>query len=234
MTRDVDTKNVVAALASVAAAHALPDYRLFVGPPDKYDLIAAMQFNLLTALGLREQHALLDIGCGSLRAGRLFIPFLLPERYCGIEPEAWLIDEGIRHELGQDAIRIKKPLFSHDSDFTLTTFGRTFDFLVAQSIFSHAAPAQIRRCLAQARLVMTAQSIFAATYFEGATSYKGTTWRYPDPVCYRFEDVERVARDEGLSVRRLVWTHPNGQTWLGFVRPESADALPAALLAERG
>jgi len=44
-------------------------YRAFVGPPDKYDLVSAMQFNLLTSLGLRECHHLLDIGCGSLRAG---------------------------------------------------------------------------------------------------------------------------------------------------------------------
>ena len=37
-------------------------YRAFVGPPQKYDLVAANQFNLLTSLGLREQALfLLDI-----------------------------------------------------------------------------------------------------------------------------------------------------------------------------
>src|SRR5690242_11872125 len=67
-----------------------PHYRSFVGPPERYDLLAALQFNLLTSLGLREYHSLLDIGCGSLRAGRLFMTYLLPGNYCGVEPEQWL------------------------------------------------------------------------------------------------------------------------------------------------
>ena len=44
-------------------------YRAYVGPPEDYDLIAAMTFNLLTTLGLRQHHSLLDVGCGSLRIG---------------------------------------------------------------------------------------------------------------------------------------------------------------------
>ena len=80
-------------------------YRAFVDFPERYDLGAALQFGLLTALGLREDHALLDIGCGSLRAGRLFIVYLRPGRYVGIEPEQWLLDEGIRQELGQEQLR---------------------------------------------------------------------------------------------------------------------------------
>src|SRR5271169_3068223 len=75
-------------------------YRAYVGPPEDYDLISAMTFNLLTSLGLRQNHALLDIGCGSLRCGRLFIPYLNAGNYTGIEPNQWLIDEGIRREVG--------------------------------------------------------------------------------------------------------------------------------------
>jgi len=107
-------------------------YRAFIGSSWLYDLVAAMQFNLLTALGLREYHYLLDIGCGSLRGGRLFIPYLLPGRYFGIEPETWLIEASIANEIGEDLIRIKKPTFSHDRNFTLTMFNQKFDFLLAQ------------------------------------------------------------------------------------------------------
>lgn len=42
-------------------------YRAYVGPPQDYDFIAAMTFNLATTVGLRQHHRLLDIGCGSLR-----------------------------------------------------------------------------------------------------------------------------------------------------------------------
>ena len=63
-----------------------PQYRAYVGPPEDYDLIAAMTFNLLTTLGLRQHHSLLDIGCGSLRIGRLLIPYLNRGKYFGVEP----------------------------------------------------------------------------------------------------------------------------------------------------
>src|SRR5881392_154417 len=76
-------------------------YRAYVGPPEDYDLIAAMAFNLLTTLGLRQHHSLLDVGCGSLRIGRLLIPYLNRGKYFGIEPNEWLVDEGIRRELAK-------------------------------------------------------------------------------------------------------------------------------------
>src|SRR5437588_5674780 len=91
-------------------------YRAYVGPPEDYDLIAAMTFNLLTTLGLRQYHRLLDIGCGSLRIGRLFIPYLNRGRYVGIEPNQWLVETGIQHEVGADLIQIKRPtLYFSDS-----------------------------------------------------------------------------------------------------------------------
>src|SRR5512140_149987 len=98
-------------------------YRAFVGPPETYDFLAALQFNLLAALGLRETHHVLDVGCGSLCAGRLLIPYLLPKRYCGLEPEEWLVRQGIENELGQDLVRIKQPAFSHNAAFELGIFG---------------------------------------------------------------------------------------------------------------
>jgi hypothetical protein len=46
-------------------------YRAYVGWPVNFDLVAAMTFNLLTTIGLRQHHTLLDVGCGSLRSGRV-------------------------------------------------------------------------------------------------------------------------------------------------------------------
>ncbi len=209
-----------------------PHYRAYVGPPEKYDLVAAMQFNLLTFLGLREHHYLLDIGCGSLRAGRLFITYLLPGRYFGIEPNAWLIQEGIRHEVGNDLIRMKQPTFSHDSNFTLTIFNREFDFLLAHSIFSHAAEHQIRRCLSEARKVMKPTSLFAATFVQGETNYEGQNWVYPECVTYTLEHMQRLAREHGLNCTPIRWPHPNNQTWLILTRTDFPHAIPTLDVAD--
>jgi len=195
-------------------------YRAFVGPPEKYDLVAAMQFNLLTALGLREHHYLLDIGCGSLRAGRLFIPYLLPDRYCGIEPEQWLIEEGIEREVGQDLIKIKRPSFSNDPDFSLSSFDRTFDFLLAQSIFSHTSAKQMARCLSEARSVMNVTSIFAATFMHGLQNYGGDEWFYPGCATYTLAYIKSVAEQKGLACTPTQWPHPNNQTWILITDPQ--------------
>lgn len=200
-------------------------YRAFVDFPDRYDLGAAMQFSLLTALGLREDHFLLDIGCGSLRAGRLFIVYLRPERYFGLEPERWLIEEGIRQELGQEILAVKRPTFSHDRDFTLTAFGRQFDFLLAQSVFSHAAPRQIRRCLAEARAVMAPTAVFIATYWRGRESYTGEEWVYPGRVRYTAGDMAALARQQGLVCQTLDSPHPSGQTWIAITHPAHRDQV---------
>jgi len=79
-------------------------YRAFVGDTQTYDVFSHMQFSLMTLLGLRETHTLLDVGCGSLRAGKLFLMYLLPDRYFGIEPEEWLVQEGIERELGREIV----------------------------------------------------------------------------------------------------------------------------------
>jgi cyclopropane fatty-acyl-phospholipid synthase-like methyltransferase len=178
-----------------------------------------MQFSLMTLLGLREEHTLLDIGCGSLRAGKLFLVYLLPDRYYGIEPERWLVEEGIERELGRDLVDRKRPRFAYASDFPCTSFGQQFDFILAQSIFSHASLMQIQRCLANAREAMKPSSIFAASFLEGDSDYGGDTWVYPGVVRYRAATVEKLATVSGLSCRRIDWFHIGGQAWFVFFRP---------------
>jgi SAM-dependent methyltransferase len=195
-------------------------YRAFVGPPQKYDIVAAMQFNLLTSVGLREHHTLLDIGCGSLRAGRLLIPFLLTGHYFGLEPNGWLVEQGVKREIGRDLLRIKRPVFDHNGEFKLTVFGRQFDYLLAQSIFSHAAPQQIERCLSEAGKVMHSKSIFLATYVSGQENYDGREWVYPQSVRYTEERMLQFASEAGLLATPQAWQHPNDQRWLMITHPD--------------
>ncbi|MGZ9155017.1 MAG: class I SAM-dependent methyltransferase [Candidatus Binatia bacterium] len=189
-------------------------YRAYVGPPEKYDLVGAMQFNLLTYLGLREFHYLLDIGCGSLRAGRLFIPYLLSGHYYGIEPQSWLVEEGLNKELGREILQLKRPVFSHDSDFNCLHFNQQFDFVVAQSIFSHAAPAQIHQCLGEVAQSLQPTGVLAATFVAGEVDYQGDGWVYPECVTYTLKQMKQFASAHNLVAETIDWPHPNGQTWL--------------------
>lgn len=196
-----------------------PDYKSFVGPPEIYDFMGALQLSLLVLLGLREYHSILDIGCGSLRGGRFFITYLETGRYFGIDPEEWLIKEGIKRNLGNETFKRKKPVFSNDANFTLSVFMRKFDFILAQSIFSHASKKQISECLAEARKVMTSRSIFLATFREGEEDYQGDDWFYPGTIAYTWDSIRNLVEENQLVSCKLNWYHPTGQVWIVVIDP---------------
>jgi hypothetical protein len=182
-----------APMPSRVAAKSLPPgsdahYSAYVGPPELFDVMGASQFRLLTALGLREHHKLLDFGCGALRAGRLLLPYLLPGHYHGVEPNTWLLESVIREEIGAEFIALKRPRFRHNADFAIDGFGETFDFILAQSIFSHCGRDLIRRALGNFRAGLAESGLILATFIHTETSrlpeFEGAGWVYPECVAY--------------------------------------------------
>ena len=123
------------------------NYQAYIGPAYEYDIMCGRQFTLLFNLGVRETDEVLDFGCGSLRLGRVLINYLNKHKYHGIEPNKWLVNSAIKNEMGQDIINIKKPDFSHNSDFDSKVFNKKFNFIIAQSIFSHCTMALFKRTL---------------------------------------------------------------------------------------
>ena len=196
-----------------------PQYRAFVGPPEDYDLIAAMAFNLLTTLGLRQHHSLLDVGCGSLRIGRVLIPYLNRGKYFGLEPNEWLVDEGIRRELGETLVQIKRPTFLFsDSPEAIAQAKTAFDFALAQSIFSHCGLDLIRGWLSAISRSLAPDGALVATFLIGEEDSAKTGWIYPDCVNYRPGTLERTAKDVNLRFEILDWKHPR-QSWALFAAP---------------
>ena len=47
-------------------------------------------------------------------------------------------DDAIDRELGRSIIELKRPTFLYRFDYKATAFGISFDYILAQSIFSHA------------------------------------------------------------------------------------------------
>ena len=195
-------------------------YRAYVGPPEDYDLIAAMTFNLLTTLGLRQHHSLLDVGCGSLRVGRLLIPYLNCGKYFGVEPNEWLVEEGIKRELGEALLEIKRPTFFFaDLPEVITQANTSFDFAVAQSIFSHCGLDLIKGWLSAISRSLTEDGALVATFLPGEQDSPAKGWVYPECVNYRPATMRQAAADAGLRFELLDWKHPR-QTWALFAAPK--------------
>jgi SAM-dependent methyltransferase len=199
------------------------DHRAYVSSNrELYDFEGALLFSLLALLGLRESDYVLDVGCGSLRAGRLLIPFLQRGHYYGLEPDEQLVRQGIGREIGHELVRLRAPVFVHNPDFRLDGLAQRFDCILAQSIFSHASGDQVRACLALVAEMLGDGGVFLATYYAGETSYAGDAWVYPGHVQYRPDDLENMVAAVGLRMRHFVWPHPTEQRWVMIARSEQA------------
>jgi len=195
-------------------------YRAYVGPPEDYDLIAAMTFNLLTTLGLRQDHSLLDVGCGSLRIGRLLIPYLNRGKYFGVEPNEWLVQEGIKWELGEALVQTKRPtFFFSDSPETIAQTKVSFDFALAQSLFSHCGLDLIKNWLSAISRSLAEDGALIATFLPGKEDSPREGWVYPECVSYRPLTVRCLAAEAGLRCELLDWKHPK-EKWLLFAAPK--------------
>jgi cyclopropane fatty-acyl-phospholipid synthase-like methyltransferase len=200
------------------------DYRAYVGPPQDYDLVSAMVFNLLTSIGLRQHHRVLDIGCGSLRVGRLLIPYLNSRNYFGVEPNKWLVDDGIKNEIGMDLVEIKKPTFSFRPSMEEFEKPLNIDYAIAQSVFSHCGKDYIKGWLSQISFHLKDNGALIATFLADDKDYNGHGWIYPGCVKYKHETVAEIASEFGLDFEVLDWAHPR-QTWALFSKTKYDKSL---------
>lgn len=197
-------------------------YRAYVGPPRRFDFMSATQFALLYSLGLRDEDCVLDVGCGSLRLGRLLIPFLLEGRYFGIDPNQWLIDEAIERELGASAVMLKKPRFSNREDFDVSDFDQAFDYIVAQSVATHTGPDMLKQLLAGAGAALAEDGLFLFSYIRGDEPAENG-WHYPACVEYSEAAMIDELKRYGLVAKPIPWFHP-AASWLCAAR--SSEMLP--------
>jgi SAM-dependent methyltransferase len=202
-------------------------YRAFVGPPDRYDFMSASQFALLFALGLRDTHTVLDFGCGSLRVGRLLIPFLQPGNYFGIDPNSWLVDDAMRYELGSSIILTKRPSFLQNDDFRCDVFGRQFKFIIVQSIITHCGADLVQGLADEMAKSLEEDGRVVFSIIEAPDIFERPSvdgWVYPNCVSYGSVVIRDIFRQAGLVCRSLPWYHP-GARW--YIAAHSDRFVPA-------
>jgi SAM-dependent methyltransferase len=191
----------------------LAGHRHYVG--GRWDEMGRLQFEFLKSQGLKPEHVLLDIACGSLRAGVHLIPYLDAGHYLGIDKEASLIDAGIRHELGRRTVKRKRPQFAVSADFDFTAFDKRPDIAVAQSLFTHLPPSVIDDCFRKLREFIRPGGRFFATYFESASSEAVVN---PEQAhdhrsfLYHRREIEAFGERNGWRAEFIGdWGHPRGQ-----------------------
>ena len=189
-----------------------------------WDEIGALQFEFLRQQGLLPQHKLVDIGCGALRCGIPIIRYLDEGNYYGVDINASLIDAG-QHELEQAGLKSKQPHLLVNDKFELEHFGISFDFAIAQSVFTHLHMNLIVRCLVEVRKILKSGGKFYATFFLAPSPGHlmpikhepgGIITNYDiDPFHYSFRELEWLAAIAGFSARLIGdWHHPRSQKML--------------------
>ena len=197
-----------------------------------WEEMGELQFRLLQGVGLRPEHHLLDVGCGSLRGGVRFVEYLEPGHYVGVDADERLLEAG-RRELGAAGLDGKGARLVSRSDFEFRDLGETFDFAIAQSLWSHLPFNSIARCLTGVSRVLKPGGIFVATFFPNpgprlrtepveASTTDGTVLKTHvdrDPYFYDPAIFPWLCEGSDLTCEyRGDWGHPRGQHLLVFRR----------------
>ena len=131
---------------------------------ERWLALGRMQFDYLVKHGLRPEHRLLEIGCGNLRAGRLFIDYLEPGHYYGIDisPDILFAAQDTMVEYG---LAGKLPYLTPVKDLRFSFLpDRYFDVVHAHSVFSHSPIEVIEECFAHVGRIMKPDGWFDFTF----------------------------------------------------------------------
>ena len=94
------------------------------------------QISFLKSAGLKPEHRLLDLGCGTLRGGLPMIAYLDRGHYTGIEAREDVLAEG-RKELAESGLKGKAPVLLHTNNPNELEVSTRFDFVWAFSVLIH-------------------------------------------------------------------------------------------------
>jgi hypothetical protein len=185
----------------------LVGHRDYVG--GLWETIGQLQLDFLVAQGLTPAHCLLDIACGALRGGVHFIPYLEPGNYLGLEKEQTLIALGIDQELGAAGYHQKHPEFIISVRFEFHKFSKKSHFSLAQSLFTHVTPEDIRLCLRNLRNFVHPGHRLFATFLEGDVAHNPPSSHSQAGFYYSREEMERFGTHTGWQATYIGdWQHP--------------------------
>ena len=196
-----------------------------------WDELGRLQLEFLVTQGLKPEHRVLDVGCGSLRAGVHLVDYLDPGNYFGIDIRSELLDAGYEREIVPAGLAPKLPRGNlvETAEFD-ARFAMPIDYALAQSVFTHLPLNYLKLALARlagvvqpgGRLYVTFFEVPPDEPFEAAYRHSAggvVTFPVHDPFHYRVSDILNSA--SGTPWRSGVigeWGHPRDQKMAVFVR----------------
>lgn len=175
-----------------------------VGPPDLWEMKRRFQIGFLKSAGLRPDHRLLDLGCGTLRGGIPLIEYLAVGHYTGVDVRPSVLQEG-RRELEEAGLVGRAPQLVCCEDLRDFDAGRRFDVIWAFAVLIHMSDSVLDTALAAVARHIESSGVFYATVNVGERS-EGTWQGFP-------------RRNAGRPLRRV------RDLGLGFVEGSSAEDL---------
>jgi len=178
---------------------------------DRWLALGQLQFDYLVGHGLQPHHRMLEIGCGNLRAGRLFVAHLDPQNYYGIDisPDILIAAQDTLVSFG---LQEKLPHLTPVRDLTFAFLpDAAFDVVHAHSVFSHSPLAVIEECFAHVGRVLAPGGFFDFT-FDRTDGEEHQVLR--EDFYYRTETLVSLAADYRLEATFMDdWERlPHGQS----------------------
>jgi ubiquinone/menaquinone biosynthesis C-methylase UbiE len=162
--------------------------------------VGQVQFDYLREHGLEAGMRMLEIGCGNLRAGRLFIDYLDAGNYYGIDISPDILLAAL-DTISTYGLQDKLPRLALVDDLKLSFLpDRAFDVVHAHSVFSHSPIEVIDECLRHVGRVMAPGAFFDFTlHVTGGSEHQVLH----EDFYYRAETLTRLAAQSGLQVRLM-------------------------------
>ncbi len=171
-----------------------------VGPARLWKMKREFQIRFLNDMGLKPEHYLFEIGCGTLRGGVPLIQYLENGHYFGVEVRGEVLDEG-RKELKKAALEGKNPTLLLSPDISQLTVNRKFEYIWAFSVLIHMDDKILNDTLAFVSKHLSEAGVFYANVNIG--DRKDGKWQ-GFPLVWRHLDLyTRACSMSGLVVSDL-------------------------------
>jgi SAM-dependent methyltransferase len=199
----------------------------YSGLRGQWKTIGQLQFDFLLEHGLRPDHRLLDVGCGTFRLGHLALPYLEEGHYYALDANAAALEHGRRHALAG--------LMEQSPHIAIVEIGRqfadiaaiferdAFDYIWMHALLDHLG--MNATSIALRSIVPVARDVYATAFLSDDPSAvqwgqdEETAITYPDrdPFHYPREALLTLAREAGLTFAgELEYEHPLGLSMLHF------------------